>query len=429
MQHHADRLQRVGDADLTGRVGAQVAQAGERLAQVRSGERAAEVLAGLVGVDLLDLVLELRPGMQPGVVAGLRGAGGPDAVGNAGRVELVGRGGRHEDVEMTVPRAHALAHTGEELVTAKGLVRHDEATTHEHHLRTHDTWSIVPLAAEREPAAGQAPAAAQSGVPGNLVRICAMMIKSLAKQADAALLWTRVGSRVRWGQPPPPPPSAPPENAVLQDRAEWEAAVRQLRQLRLPVHRDLPKNWDTLAALSAILARTERSGSVLDAGAALYSTMLPVLWRYGYQRLTGVNLEFRRPARRGPARFLPGDLTATGFESEAFDAITCLSVVEHGVDLTAYLKEASRLLRPGGILYTSTDFSCEPIDTRGMTAYGQPVHIFTPEEITAVLDTASGLGLRPTGDIDLRCSESPVTWKRLGLRYTFVGFTLRKQAA
>jgi hypothetical protein len=68
---------------------------------------------------------------------------------------------------------------------------------------------------------------------------------------------------------------------------------------RPALHRDRPKNWDTLAALGAILRRTERSGSILDAGTAMYSTMLPLLWRYGYKRLTGINVEFRRPFNRG----------------------------------------------------------------------------------------------------------------------------------
>jgi SAM-dependent methyltransferase len=256
-----------------------------------------------------------------------------------------------------------------------------------------------------------------------------MKFKFAARRLIAALLWKRIGLRVRLQQPPPPPRSAPAENAILPNHAEWELAVRELRHLGLPLHRDRPKNWDTLAALNAILTRAHRSASILDAGTALYSTILPILWRYGYERLTGINLEFRKPVRRGPASFLPGDLTATSFEQETFDVITCLSVIEHGVDLTAYFKEASRLLRPGGILVTSTDFYQEPIDTRGMTAYGTPVHIFTPDEIIGAIDTAAGYGLKPTGALDLRCDERPVTWTRFGLHYTFVVFTLQKQAA
>ncbi len=201
------------------------------------------------------------------------------------------------------------------------------------------------------------------------------------------------------------------------------------RRLRLPVHRDLTKNWDTLAALGAVLRHTDRSGRVLDAGAALYSTILAALWRYGYQDLVGINLEFGEPARRGPARFQHGDVTATGLDTSSFDAITCLSVVEHGVDLGRYFQEAARLLRPGGILVTSTDFSRRPLDTGGMTAYGVPVHVFTPDEITAALELARGFGLELTGEVELdRPHDQTVVWRRFGLRYTYLVLTLRRTA-
>jgi SAM-dependent methyltransferase len=263
------------------------------------------------------------------------------------------------------------------------------------------------------------------------VRLQGMRVKPFLEQAYGLLLWARVGLRMRLRRGSPSPPRlVPPENAVLQSRAESAAAVREMRRLGLPVHRDRPKNWDTLAALGAILRRMDRSARILDAGSATYSTILPTLWCYGYTRLTGINLEFVKPVRRGPARFLHGDVTATTFDEGAFDAITCLSVIEHGVDLTAFFKEAARLLRPGGILVTSTDFSCEPIDTAGRTAYGVPVQIFIPSEIAAALRTAQSFGLEPTGDLDLSCNERPVNWKRLGrpmgLHYTFVVFTLQK---
>jgi SAM-dependent methyltransferase len=258
-----------------------------------------------------------------------------------------------------------------------------------------------------------------------------MSVKPFLEQAYGRLLWARVGLG-KWLRRIPPPPlrAAPPENAVLQTHAQSTAAWREMRRLGLPIHRDRPKNWDTLAALGGILRRTDQSARILDAGSATYSTILPALWCYGYTRLTGINLEFTRPVRRGPAHFQHGDATATTFEQDTFDAITCLSVIEHGVDLSAYFKEAARILRPGGILITSTDYSCEPIDSGGLTAYGVPVHIFTPAEITAAIQAARSFGLEPTGDLDLDCAERPVSWKRLGrplgLHYTFVVFTLQK---
>ncbi len=260
-----------------------------------------------------------------------------------------------------------------------------------------------------------------------VVTVLRAKAKAAAKRAYARALWARVGLQVRFGEPPAARSEYdPPENGTLKTRAEWEAAVRELRRLGLPVHYDAPKNWDTLAALRAVLRYTEPTDPVLDAGAALYSTILPSLWRYGYQRLVGCNLEFGRRVRRGPAEFRYADLTATDFADASFGAITCLSVIEHGVDLTAYFKEAARLLRPGGVLVTSTDYFSEPIDTTGLTAYGQPVRIFTPEEITEAVEIARGFGLEPTGELDLSCVERTVTWKWYGLEYTFLVFTLRK---
>lgn len=52
------------------------------------------------------------------------------------------------------------------------------------------------------------------------------------------------------------------------------------------------KNWDGLAALACILQTTRTSATVLDAGAALGSMILPWLFLYGYRSLVGVNLQF-----------------------------------------------------------------------------------------------------------------------------------------
>jgi len=221
-------------------------------------------------------------------------------------------------------------------------------------------------------------------------------------------------------------PDAPWENAVLQSRAEVEAAVAQTRRLGLFLPHDRSKCWDSLAALDAILRRTGPDARVLDAGAALYSLILPWLWLYGYRRLIGINVEFKKPIRRGSIRYLPGDFTRTRFADATFDAVTCLSVIEHGVDLTEYFREMARILRPGGVLITSTDYFEEPLETGGREAYGTPVHVFCRSEIEASLALAGRYGFRLTGPLDLHCNERPVHWGRMGLDFTFVIFTLRK---
>ncbi|MGC2111489.1 MAG: class I SAM-dependent methyltransferase [Candidatus Korobacteraceae bacterium] len=215
-------------------------------------------------------------------------------------------------------------------------------------------------------------------------------------------------------------------NATLQSRAEWEAALENGRKLHVPLHRGDEKNWDHLAAITTIVENTSRSARVLDAGAEIYSNILPALFLYGYRELYGINLSFTDPTRRGLIRYLPGDLTRTPFADGFFDAITCLSVIEHGVPLESYFREMYRLLKPGGLLITSTDYFPTPVDTRGQEAHGTPIKIFSKPEILAAVELARSVGFEATGEINLECEQTPIRWEKFGLEYTFVLFTLRK---
>ena len=52
---------------------------------------------------------------------------------------------------------------------------------------------------------------------------------------------------------------------------------------------------------------------------------------------------------------LVGSLTNTRLPSNHFDIVTCLSVIEHGVDVEAFADEAVRLLKVGGWLFVTFD--------------------------------------------------------------------------
>jgi len=217
-------------------------------------------------------------------------------------------------------------------------------------------------------------------------------------------------------------------NATLKTRAEWEAAFANAQTLHLPLHRGAEKNWDHLAAVSIILGNTTATARILDAGGEIYSNVLPALFLYGYRNLHGINLSFSAPTRRGPIRYIPGDLTRTPYRDGFFDAITCLSVIEHGVPLDRYFREMFRLLKPKGLLITSTDYYPTLIETRGQSAHGMPIRIFSKPEIQAALEVAQSAGFELTGEIDLECEEKPIRWEPFGLEYTFLLFTLRKPA-
>ena len=194
------------------------------------------------------------------------------------------------------------------------------------------------------------------------------------------------------------------ENKVLEKREEWVQASEQVEKLKLPLFSDKQKNWDSLAALSTILKRTNINSNILDAGSELYSMILPWLFMYGYKNLTGINIVFDYPVKRGMIRYRHGDITKTNFTKNSFDAISCLSVIEHGVDLHAYFKEMSRILKQDGVLITSTDYFDSPIDTENLNAYGKPIHIFSKSEIIIAIEIAREYNLELTGPVDLNCN-------------------------
>ena len=227
--------------------------------------------------------------------------------------------------------------------------------------------------------------------------------------------------------------------AVLQSEEQWLAAAREARSLRLPLHHDRPKNWDAFAAICAVLGLAEsgeerRALRVLDAGSARYSPVLPWLRLYGLGpptgALLGINLEFGRERRRDGVVFRFGDATATGLPAASFDAVTCLSVIEHGIPIEAFLAEAARIVRPGGVLCVSTDYDQDPPDTRGITAYGVPVRIFGPDGIRDLVAAADRAGFTLVGELDdaaLAHPQRPVHWERTCLDYTFILLTFRRR--
>ena len=218
-------------------------------------------------------------------------------------------------------------------------------------------------------------------------------------------------------------------NGALQRRSEWEEATRRGKELGLPLHRSDEKNWDHLAAAQAIAGTFPKSAAVFDAGAEFYSNVLPALFLYGFEHLYGMNLSFTDQARRGPIRYLHGDITSTGFPDSFFDAITCMSVIEHGVPLQPYFREMFRLLKPGGILITSTDYYPDPIDTGDQLAHGSPIKIFSRHDAERMISMAMECGFELTGHVNLDCADRPVRWDLYNLEYSFLIFTLRKPSA
>lgn len=103
-----------------------------------------------------------------------------------------------------------------------------------------------------------------------------------------------------------------------------------------------------------------RGGPGLWLARATAATLVGVDWS-----VAGVEEATRRapsfvPA--GRARFVVGDLAATGLPDESADVVMCMDAVFFAPDRVAALREAFRVLRPGGrYLFTASERACSEV--------------------------------------------------------------------
>jgi len=218
---------------------------------------------------------------------------------------------------------------------------------------------------------------------------------------------------------------------ALQSRAEIMAASTVAHWLGLPSHHDQQKNWDTLKSLYYVLMLSSRELPVVDVGSGINSVILKWLSKLGYQKLYACDIRPIDPGKypQQKIRFSVQDLTQTNYPASFFQAITAISVIEHGVPIDAYVKEMSRILRPGGLLLTSTDYWSEPIDCNGIYPYGSQMgrmKVFQRHEIEGFCQVAERNGLTLCSPLNLDTTERAVRWDRVDREFTFAFIALRK---
>lgn len=217
---------------------------------------------------------------------------------------------------------------------------------------------------------------------------------------------------------------------VLRSEEELVAARHEYRSRRLCPPTDSRKAWDNLIALEA-LKHVAPDESIVDVGCRS-GILLTWLDQIGYRRLWGCDVKrplpaFKQAVRRGYATtFMRGAVMYvrhrqrmrrtpaenTTFPKNEFAAVTAMSVIEHAVDTRAFFGEAMRLLRPGGVLFLSTDYWREPL----VTAAGD--RVFGPEDVDCLVREATSVGLRPLCEPERDVAEAVIA--EGGLRYTFL---------
>jgi len=211
-------------------------------------------------------------------------------------------------------------------------------------------------------------------------------------------------------------------NEVMPDRAAIIEAISSLGWQ----HPTPPKTWDLLKTLRYLSHHYSARGTrVLDMG-CVGSPVLEVLYGWGYRSLAGVDFGRRDLPRVPGLDFAPGSLTDTRWEDNSFDVITCLSVLEHGVPLEAFVEEADRLLSSRGSLMLSVDYHGEPIDTSLVpreATFGLPWSVFDRAMAESLIALARSRGFGLVDEVNWDQRESPVSWNGKSYTFLFLAFS------
>jgi len=189
---------------------------------------------------------------------------------------------------------------------------------------------------------------------------------------------------------------------------------------------DQLKSWDVLETLNFIKENISKEQAILDIGC--YASEVPVaLHKMGYTNISGADLnpDLQKMPYSNTINYVETNFMHTKFEDSSFNAITSISVIEHGFDAQALLKEMSRLLKPGGYFIASFDYWPEKIDTTGIDFFGMDWLIFSKQDVIDFLEQAENFGLTPVGDLQFDGDETPIECG--GKEYSFGWLVLRKE--
>lgn len=187
------------------------------------------------------------------------------------------------------------------------------------------------------------------------------------------------------------------------------------------------KSWDVLCTENFLESHVQRNEPILDIG-CYASEVIVALHKLGYSNLTGVDLnaDLRKMPHQDSIRYEISDFMHTKFENASFQAITSISVIEHGFDGQSLLKEMSRLLKPSGYFIASFDYWPEKIDTTGINYFGMDWKIISKDEIVNFITEAAGYDLFPVGEMMYGSKDKPIYCG--GKQYTFAWLVLTRSA-
>lgn len=216
------------------------------------------------------------------------------------------------------------------------------------------------------------------------------------------------------------------KNMVLQSTKEKEIAYDICDFIRLSQHHDTYKSWDKLGFLATIAQKTSKNSFILDAGSGTKAVLASSLVRLGYENIHACDLQNELMGLTNKDMnsivYKSADLKDLPYNSNYFDFIASMSVIEHVGDVTPVIKELSRITKTGGHIQISTDYWERKINCRGIYPYGknQPeMKIFSSSEIFELINIFKSFGLLLVGEFNPNCNEKVCKWERVNRDYTF----------
>jgi len=219
---------------------------------------------------------------------------------------------------------------------------------------------------------------------------------------------------------------------TLKSKQEMLAAASLMDYLGLPHHSDFQKDWDSLKALFYLFTKTEPSSKILDAGGGIHSPVLNALSSYGYENLYAcdvqdVNYDIEKFSDK--IKFSIQNIVNTNYPDHFFQAVTCLSVIEHGVNHRKFFAEMSRIMEKNGLLIITADYWPDYIDCTGIYPYGpdnSEMKIYQSGDIEDLVQIGKELDFELCSSLELAAVEKAVRWDDVDREYTFIFLALKK---
>jgi ubiquinone/menaquinone biosynthesis C-methylase UbiE len=135
------------------------------------------------------------------------------------------------------------------------------------------------------------------------------------------------------------------EHSGFHNFGYWAPGVRTQREA----------SENLVDQLLALLPR--KGGTILDVACGLGATTKRLLRQYAPEQVTGINISEKQlaacRARAPGCTFRAMDATRLDFPDESFDSVLCVEAVFHFDTRERFLREALRVLKPGGGLALS----------------------------------------------------------------------------